>query len=342
MYFYRPILRWKQGEKVALSNLQLATKNDVVPLFLLGPDQFQPPRGRNPQGTTAAESFVNQVLTVWGTSEFYLDASEIPVQAGRLHPIVDIAAAARVAGLRLIPSTTLGASAAYQAAITTVLGADGRGVALRVDFAEFNSAASWISNWPHSPSDTNLIADFRNTVGVVTAMGAAVTGLFSGLYLGSSWRSVTVAGTSIPADFSGFTAGTHIINRAEWQLWQNLVSTSLPYRLDFGDYATVSLAAAPPTIAWGYPINVKYTLSGQFLVCKGIKTTGRGAIDMAPQLIGHATSIVAHPSRSRIAGCWGDDRIDAIASGTENPGNLGKWVGFSVNRHVERLRLDLP
>lgn len=343
MHRYIPILRWKQGERRGLGQLQHSAKNDVVPLFVLAPEQYRPPRGKNVLGLSPAHALVTELSQCWGAAPFYLDASAIPMLVGSAnHALVDIANALRVAGLNMIPATVIGAPAHYQNAVSAIHAIDARGVGLRVDLAEFTSAASWAPLMPIPITETDLIADFRASVGLVSAIGSSLVTLFGSLHSGSNWRTVTVAGTSIPTDFSGYAAGLHVLPRTEWALWNSLSSAGLPFRLDYGDYATVSLAAPPSGIAWGYPINVKYTLPGAFLVCRGVKTTGRGGIDMPPQLIGHARSIVGYPTRTRISGCWGDDLIDNIAAGTESPGNLETWVRISVNRHINRVRSDLP
>jgi hypothetical protein len=287
---YVPILRWKQGERRGVAQVPPALKQSITPIFQVVPDQYRAPTAKKHVGISAAQALVNAFTADWGTSPFYVDASELPVSTGSgHHPIIDIAAAARLAGLQLIPATSLGSPAAYTSSCQAVAGVDGRGTALRVDLQELATASSWIASWGMPPTQTDLIADFRGTVGTVLSLGAPAIGVF--LSLAPVWRTVTVAGTSMPLDFSGYSAGTHAIPRSEWLLWQSLSTAGLPYQIGYGDYATVSLAAPPSGIAWGYPINVKYTLSNDFLICRGVKTTGRGGVDMAPQLIGHAKTI---------------------------------------------------
>jgi hypothetical protein len=179
-------------------------------------------------------------------------------------------------------------------------------------------------------------------VGTVAALGAAVTHTFATLHAANQWRTVTVSGTSMPENFSGYVAGLHTIARAEWNLWQGLAAAALPYRIDYGDYATVATVPAPAGIAWGYPINVKYTLNTDFLICRGVGTTGYGGVDMDRQLLGHAGRIVAYPTRGRIATCWADQKIEDIVSGRDSPGNLESWVQISVSRHIELVRSRLP
>ena len=99
---------------------------------------------------------------------------------------------------------------------------------------------------------------------------------------------------------------------------------------------------SPQGIAWGFPINVKYTLANGFLICRGVKTTGLGAQDMDAQLVGHAGTIVAFPTRAPLVHCGGDRHIDDIYSGATGPGNLETWVTIGVNRHAELVRHLLP
>jgi hypothetical protein len=315
----------------------------VLPLFQIGADQFRLTKAQQKAGRSSAVELANGLLTDWGTSPFYLDASELsPAPGTTHHPLIDIANAARANGLNMIPATSLSSGNLYIAAVQAVNQTDGRGVALRVDLQEFTTAAQWGGNLSIGLGDIDLIADFRGTIGTVLSLGAPAVASFGNLFQGAAWRTVTVAGTSMPLDFSGYASGVYIIPRSEWILWQTLSTAGLPYAIGYGDYATVSLAAPPSGIAWGYPINVKYTLQNEFLICRGVKTTGRGAVDMAPQLVGHAQTIRAFPTRGALTGCWGDDTINDIASGAQGPGNLETWVRIGINRHIERVRNDLP
>lgn len=343
MTHYTPILRWKRGERVALQNVATARRTGVTPLLFLAADQF---KGKEPNSSsparTAAECFVTEVRNAWGIGPFYLDASGVAPTPAHPHPLVDIALAARAAGLQLIPATRQSASGSYQADVQAVAAIDLRGVALRVDMQGLTSAATWTGSWAHALGDTDLIVDFADQVGVVAAMGGSVVHAFSTLHAAGAWRMVSVAGSNIPANLTGYVAGVHTLPRAEYQLWQQLDAAGLHYPISFGDYCTVPLAAPPAGIAWGFPISVRYTLDQEFLICRGVGTTGFSGVDMDLQLTQHAQTIVGFPARARLAGCWADDRIDAIAAASSGPGNLESWVQISVNRHIELTRDRLP
>lgn len=343
MTSYTPILRWKRGERTALRNLTQAGRVDVKPLIILGAEHYSP---RSATATrpamNAAEALAADVLSYWGTEPFYLDVSRLPVQVGGQHALVAISQACRAAGLQMLPAFTLAGPAHYLAAVALVVAIDGRGAALRVDLQEFATAALWAGGIGLAVQQIHLIADFGSNVANVAALGHALVQTFISLHQAGAWASVTVAGCSLPENFTGFAQGQHLIPRHEWGVWHMLAPAVAAYNVGYGDYATVAPSAPPPGIAWGFPINVKYTVDTDFLVCRGVKTTGPAAMDMDVQLRGHANSVVAYGPRKPISNCWGDTRINQIAAGIEGPGNLEKWVQISVNRHIEKIRHDLP
>jgi hypothetical protein len=290
----------------------------------------------------APDAFAKEASSVWGQGEFFLDASELPPLPSGQHPILNIAASARSKGLRLIPVTRLDALAPYQKAVAQIVAADKRGLALRANLTTVTSAATWAGEWPFPLAETDLIVDLSGSASTVLTLGQAAINAFAGLHKGTDWRSVTVAGTSMPDNFTGLAKGTYEIPRAEWSLWQNLSAAKLPYRIDYGDYTTPPIKPPPEGIAWGFPINVRYTLDGAFLICRGVTTTRANAEDMAPQLVKHAKTIQKYPMRNGVPNCWGDGMIDQIAAKAVLPGALENWVRIGVNRHVEITRANLP
>lgn len=345
---YTPLLRWKRGEQVALAALREETKASVMPLIMLGNDDYKHRKATAKiEARTAAKAFCDEVKSVWGDAEFMLHASDlIPVEEDDPHPMAAIGAAAREAGLSIIPAVRLDDPEEYQLAAVEIANETRGGIALRISLAEMGTAAAWADTV--TPESTDLIIDFADNISVVGMLGDdVVRDAFARLHAGASWRSVTIAGSSIPDDFTGVAAGAHRIPRQELSVWRALRDGSLPYAITFGDYATISPNARAPGVRWGYPINVKYTLKDDFLVCRGIRTLGLPkpksgkpvkvvpTEEMGPQLIKHAKVIVGLPNRDALAGCWGDAQIDQIATGDLSPGALAQWVQYCVNRHIE-------
>jgi hypothetical protein len=340
---YVPLLRWKRGERAALSALSPSGKSSVRPFVLLGADNFRDKKAtKSASAVSAPAVFASEVLAAWGPSTFFLDASPLPLSAGGAHPLAAIGAALASTGATMVPATSLLASTPYSQAVAAVRASTNSGVCLRISLAEMTSAATWIGSWPFSLAETDLLVDIGDSADSVLALGSAVNSAFATLASGAAWRSVTLAGTSIPENFTGLAAGLYTRPRNEAVLWNQIRTAGLPYTLGYGDYATVSTATPAPGIAWGYPITVKYTLANDFLVCRGVRTKGIGSKDLATQLRGHAKSIKGYPGCGPLGYCWADNTIDDIATGRREPSGLEFWVRISVNRHIELVRSVLP
>jgi len=349
-FLYAPILRWKQGERAALAHLSSTVRTGTTPHLVVAQGQYgdtRPPRkpSKKPpkkQPPSAADALVKQIADAWGSGKFYLDASDLPGTAAA-HCLDNIAVSARAAGLKLVPSTKLNAPAYYQAAAQRMVAADGRGSALRISLAELTSAGSWIGSWYCPVTETDLIIDLAGSVGNVSVLGTPVAMAFASLYQGPAWRSVTMAGGNIPANLGGYPLGQTPLPRVEVLLWNALNAHGLPYTLHFGDYATIGPDASTDNIPGPVPINAKYTLNADFLVFHGVKTKGPGARPRDAQYRSYAKAIVGHPSRGALGHCWGDTTINAIATiPSTSPGSPASWVSYSVNRHIELTRSQLP
>lgn len=342
-YRYVPFLKWKRGEKRGMKAVSAPISKDVAPIVCVTEETFADrPRTERSEGVPAPFLFADEIYKYWGARPFYLDASDIRPSDNGVHPLIETAKQCRELGARLTPATRLDANESYEAAVVNVASTDDSGVALIVDLREFTSAAQWLPSWSHGLNQTDLILDLGNKVSTVADLGPVLEMAFRSLQRGTEWRSVTVAGTSVPPNFGEFEKDdVYYIERKEWILWQHLISVSLPYRLDYGDYATVAIAPPPSDIGWGFPINVRYTLPNQFMICRGVRTRGEGKVDMDKQLIKHANTIVKHRRRARL-NCWADDTIDKIAAQEKKAEGLEHWVTLAVNRHITRVRTDIP
>jgi hypothetical protein len=346
---YTPILRWKQGERTALEHLSAAGRTNVTPHIVLTQAQFGgPKKSKTPTKApkkmplSASEYVVKQIADAWGQAAFYLDASDLPGDPTK-HSLDDILVKSSATGLHLIPSTRLQAPAIYSAAVARTVELNARGVALRLSLAQMTSAPDWIGLWPFPPQETDLIVDLANSATNVFALGQSVQSAFQALHKGNAWRSVTVAGGNIPANLTGYLVGCTMLPRAEMQLWKFLISKELSYQLHYGDYTTIGPDATTEGIEGPVPINAKYTLQPNFAVFHGVKTKGPGAKPRDQQYRNYASQIIKLPNRGALSHCWGDNVINAIAgSHTVSPGSPASWVSYSVNRHIELTRSQLP
>lgn len=344
---YVPHLRWKLNERTALRELSSQGRDAVAPLVTLTIDQFKggkPSKAKKPPKKgplTAPQAFAKQVSDSWGTETMLLDGSDLAVgTSGSRHQLDDIGAAANALGLKLVPAAKLSAPPDYLNAVGRMHKVDKRGAALRIRLADMASAPSWLPGWKIPIQETDLIIDLRDGVADVAALGMPAQEAFAQLHQAKQWRSVTMAGGCIPETLTGYKIGATTIPRDEINFWRTLFAYGLPYRLDFGDYCSLSPEATTVSIPAPVPINAKYSLPDQFLIFHGVKIKGPGAVPMDGQLRKYAKAIVAHPRRTALSHCGGDNQIDRIAktSAGETAGSPGSWVGHSVNRHIEITR----
>ena len=177
----------------------------------------------------------------------------------------------------------------------------------------------------------------------VSALGASVVSAFQSLTNGAQWRSVTMVGGNVPATLTGYVVGRTMLPRSELTLWSTLVNAPLPYNLDFGDYATIGPEASTEGIGGPVPINAKYTIKPEFAVYHGVKEKGPGGKSRDLQYRAYAKDITTKlPNRFPLAHCWGDHMIDAIANSAPSSGSPTSWVSYSINRHIEITRNQLP
>ena len=107
---YVPVLRWRQGEWLALRDMQLSDKGRMTPLIELHPKDFNATR----EGSMNVDDVINErVLGIkknGGETHFFLDThllnANLKTSSG-LQPIDLVSAASHVLGLCLIPVTGL-------------------------------------------------------------------------------------------------------------------------------------------------------------------------------------------------------------------------------------------
>jgi hypothetical protein len=99
---YVPILKWKTGERLALSTLQGARRGRIVPLLLMPPSgDFDHEKGRRLTPLEHIRLFGKRLYDAWGRSPVFVDAIGIDDETHRqgltVHPLTELLGRAHAA-----------------------------------------------------------------------------------------------------------------------------------------------------------------------------------------------------------------------------------------------------
>lgn len=327
-YRYVPILRAKAGEAAALESLTPDAKARIYPLLQL--------LKATPKGVA------DRIGAAWQGRAAMADGTHFAAVGGDPDAWRDFFRKLGKAGVNVVPVLSPAAPAAHLAAARRLIDRYAPGAALRVGAAAVRRAADIARTNGLDPAATDLIVDLA-AIGAASpdTLGLAMAAELARLDAG--WRSVTLAASAAPKDFSALAAGVNVVPRNDFALWLQ-VAGEAGRRVDFGDYATVhpDLSDVPGAAMANATVSVRYTRDDDWLFVKGRRIGGPAGRGMEPQYRAHARTLVGHRGFGGVDGCAADARIRKIAAGPASAGNRTTWVTLAVNRHLSLVadRLD--
>lgn len=328
---YLPMLRSKTGEATALQNLSAAAKARLFPIVHV---VQKPPAG-----------FADSIIQSWSGLPLALDGTFHVDATGSTTTFTQLFDKIGRGKVSVVPSIEYGATAQYLTAVRNLIGKYGTGLALKVKPNQISAASSWVATQGWKSNEIDLIITLFDVAGFdVDLLEPAVTqALLKALQQNHGWRSVTLSAAAAPKDHGGLPQGRSDIPRRDWELWQK-VAPKMPFNLDYGDYCTSNPdLEEPPGLAMvRATVSVRYTLDQSWIVLKGRPTKGNTGQPMERQYRAHARTLVSDPQFGGLTGCWGDQRIQQIASGAPGAGNRTTWVSIAVNRHMSLVADRLP
>lgn len=338
---YMPILKWKRGELAALSHLLAQDRTSIIPMLELLDDTLdleEEPAASG--GPTPFDRAATQVKKAWGTTPFFIDPEELDIPAPPSpHPVDNLFAACRQAGLAAIPVAALGSSSPYNQAAARIIAADHRGCALRLDVDDMvtpnvgASVQALLGVLGVGAGDVDLVLDWRAIdpgAGAATALAAAA--VVSTLPQLAAWRSVVFTASSFPATLAAAGTGLSTIARAEWAAYKLLLTQRPGGRaVAFGDYAIAYPIYSPAPFLGA--ASIRYTITDDWLIARGRSLKGPVHGGFA-QFQALCTQVVAHPAFCGAAFSWGDGYIDQCGQGQVGTGNLTTWRSVGTNHHL--------
>jgi hypothetical protein len=317
---YVPVLKTKQGERWALSNLDTARRQFITPLIEIHAHETLPP-------TAQAAAICEALAAEWGTdAQLFLDTRWLHPEGGDPALIAGALASAREQSLAAIPVATVQYGQNSREQLSADLEEDSLGCMIRirpVDLQEPDAILGLAASLGLELADADLLLDYRSAAPNLNFDINRIPDLLS-------WRTVTVASGSFPRSL-----GNHPLDewftlpRIEWQSWIQAFTTGGLKRMpSYGDYTTRDTGA--PASGGKPSVNIRYTRDEDWLCRMG----GRLEDGAAPQMKQFCTLLINHQSYSGQAFSAGDAQFyDKSLPGT-GTGGAGDWAKWPISHHL--------
>lgn len=336
MTLYIPILQARPGELTALDHVPAGGSANLMPLFEVTSSQ---------RGTTADTYafFKRASETLPGGIRIAVDLHGHPdASPGSLRPTGGLLEDLNAWGIPALPVIHLNDSRRRQAewartAMHTGLGAVIRLTSLTEPDAVRRAGATLRALRHHTglePQSCDVLIDLgllasRETVGELSTRLRAVVDWTH--Y--AEWRSVTLAGGSLPADMSRLPVGrATVLPRLESMLWGQQRRAGL----GFGDYGVQSPITRRRAFARRPLPNLRYTTDDEWFVYRWPHRMETGELGMYPLCRAVAAAHLA--AADSASASWGDAEILRRAANRASAGSSTDWVAWSTSHHLAQVR----
>lgn len=341
--FYVPILKWKRGEQKAIEYLDSSVKNKLLPLIEIPPIDFDwansVPKKTIDQHIT---TIPNTISTSFGSNEVFVDLLNIDEEdmlSDGTHSIEYIVNTSVGLNANIIPVVGSNRSLEYTTAIQNLLSNNIiNKLCIRIEESDFQNLNILLNNmlnlYSVSSNQCHIIIDLKEkTPTSIPSYEILVPILVNNLINLSDWLSITLSATSFPKTLEQVQKNTHrLLPRSEYRLWNNIINNSqLSCELQYGDYciANPEYSDVDPRVM-GMSGNIRYTVSDNFLVYKGINAKTNGFSQMTNMCKDLSLSI--YYSGENFS--WGDKYIYDCANNHKSAGNAETWRRIGTNHHI--------
>jgi len=347
---YMPILKWRQGEYLALDQLENRVKDKVLPLIEIPPIEWDFENKTHAKSIDEhLEPFSRRLEKKWKSRTACIDLnyidSTIHMKNG-IHPMIYVFDNARKVNKYVIPVTGLVRNDSYQKATKMILGIDKNGVCIRLEFSDLvrpglqMNFVSLLNFFEIKLIDVDLVLDlkapnFEPMDGFVDAVQNALKELPQIEQV----RSFTIASTNFPDSMGNLSQGVNFVDRLEWEFYLEYCSRLKANERspEFGDYCVAHpklLRLDMRTISPS--ASLRYTLDDEWWLYKGksVKRNGFGQYkSICQNLVGSSYYLGEQFS-------VGDKYIKECSVGTMSTGNLTVWRRVATNHHITKVVND--
>lgn len=340
---YMPILKWKQGEQLALRNLTAAQWDELTPILKLQPIDAAP----DAASMKAALPFFldkvsDQILknipvecaicidTEYVSPGFQRQLSLLLTACNYLqrkltHHVIPVLPAPILESLDSLTAS----QGVFLNSLEDMI------ISIRTDQIESSQIApivAAITTFGIKKRKIHLLIDQYSIVGNDhnVCFGTVKSYIDSGLKTGCA--SVTVGGGSFPINLVGFKQGTTDISRVEWNVW-SLIQQSGDYSgLRYADYAVTNPAPQPDVdpITLNPSVAIRYAADRYWKVYKA-KGFKKGPPDQYRNL---CKLLVTEHIYSGENFSYGDGQYSKASVGKVGNGNPSSWRKDATNHHI--------
>ena len=343
---YLPILKWKQGERIALRQLTPAQWDNIVPLLELPAINSAPDADSL---RAALPGYIAKVAT--DLTKAIPDSKSVAVDVRWLAPGYK-----RQARLSSVVCRMLGKSSERKIipvvselmlvndTVNLAKLAEFNPIILRiraaaVDAIQIAALVTTAAGEGLSKKQLHLVVDQYSIVhGLPKAQFAAIRPhLDAALAVGCA--SVTLAGGSFPVDLVGYKQGTHDIARVEWRIWEITKAKSEYKFILYSDYAVTNPGPLPdldpkqvnPSVAIRYAASDFWRLYKAGGFKKGAPNQYRGLCNL----------LLLDSIYSGSGFSYGDKCYDEAAHAIKGNGNPSSWRRDATSHHLVFTKSNL-
>ncbi len=336
---YLPILKWKQGERIALQRLTAGQWNNVTVLV-------------EPQSISAAPEggALRAALPVYLTkmadqmSKAFPEGKPIAIDVRYVSPGYQKQARLlnavcswlqKQAKRKIIPVLTESMVAFNPADLAVVKDFDEHILRIHtpgVDASQIDDLVAAVRSAGIRKNTLHLVVDQYAIVNEDPTARLAIMRAYLDTAMAAGCRSTTIAGGSFPLNLIGFKQGLHDIQRVEWRIWQQLRKNSKYSELRYSDYTVSNPAPAPeldPT-TMNPSVAIRYAADGYWRLFKagGFKKGKPNQYRSLCQLL------LGDPVYSGAGFSDGDDCYDKAANAKLGNGNPSSWRRDATSHHL--------
>jgi predicted ABC-type ATPase len=336
---YLPILKWKQGERLALKNLSFVQWGKIIPLIEL-PAIVAAPNGDSLRA--ALPAYLAKIAKEFKAS--IPDDKPLVIDSRYVSP--GYPNQSRLLGVichwlvkntkrQVFPVLTQAIATSGPVELAKLQGFDEylfRILTPVIDSQQIKPLVSLLTAAKIEKNQLHLVVDQYSIVNEDPKVRFTMVRPYIDAAIASKCASTTLAGGSFPLNLIGIKQGTSDLPRVEWAIWKALRKIATYDAVRYGDYTVTNPAPVPemdpkmlnPSVA------IRYATDNSFRLFKagGFKN---GKPNQYQSLCKFLLSDAAY---SGATFSFGDECYDKAASAKLGNGNPSSWRKDATNHHL--------